>query len=212
MGTDGHDYDELGHRFTWVKMTRPDLEGLHLALLDGAASLRPATAEVPGDPNSHATMAIESMTVRGAKLIGRSSPTIIYLNPWLNAIIGGRGTGKSTLVDFFRTTLRRERELDRTDSEEEGSLRSLFDRRMRVPNSRLEEGLLTDNTCIEIVYRKDGERFLVTWSQDGTAQPICRLDGNDLVPEDGDIGERLSPYESTAKSNYSLSPRTRMHC
>ena len=33
------------------------------------------------------------------------------LNPWLNAIIGGRGTGKSTLIEFLRLGLRREDEL-----------------------------------------------------------------------------------------------------
>ena len=160
-------------------------------MLDGKSSLNPSTGETTEHPNRHSAMAIESITVHDAKLMGHGSPTTIFLNPWLNTIIGGRGTGKSTLVDFCRKTLRRDDELNSTDSQEEGSLRNLFDRRMQVPSSRLSEGLLTDSTRIKIVYRKDGERFRLAWSQDGTAQPISRLDGNGSISEDGGISERF---------------------
>ena len=34
-GADSHSFDSIGQRFTWVKMTKPNLEGLRLALLDG---------------------------------------------------------------------------------------------------------------------------------------------------------------------------------
>ena len=132
-GSDSHDFDTLGRRFTWVKMTRPDLGGLRLALRDGAASLKSVVREDPGNPNAHAALALESITVHKGKYIGWTSPTQVSFNPWLNAIIGGRGTGKSTLIDFCRQTLRREAELDGSDGSEEGSLRNLFERRIRVP-------------------------------------------------------------------------------
>ena len=202
--SDGHDFDRLGQRFAWIKMTQPNLEGLRLALLDGEASLKPANVGDLGDPNGYSTMTIESVTVHDAKRIGRDAPTVIPVNPWFNAIIGGRGTGKSTLVDFCRKTLRRDSELDRSGSAEEGSLRNLFDRRMRVPASRSDEGLLTDNTCIEVMYRKDGERYLLSWSQDGSAQPISRLDRCGLVTEDGDISERFPVRIYSQKQLFAL--------
>ena len=189
--SDGHDVDLLGRRFTWVKMTRPDLEGLRLALLDGAASLKTDTREEPGAPNTHAALALESITVDKGKFIGRGTPTRVEFNPWLNTIIGGRGTGKSTLIDFCRKTLRREAELDRSDRSEEGSLRDLFDRRVRVPPSRGDEGLLTKETLIEVVYRKDGERFVLSWKEGGKAPPVAHLDGEQRTPEEGDIRERF---------------------
>ena len=127
--SDGHSFAALGRRFTWVKMTRPKLEGLRLALLDGRASLSPALRKEPGNPNAHAPLAIESITVCEARIIGRQAPVTVAFNPWLNAIIGGRGTGKSTILDFCRKTLRREAELDGSERSEEGSLRALFDRR-----------------------------------------------------------------------------------
>ena len=169
--SDGHRFEQLGQRFTWVKMTKPNLEGLRLALLDGADSLKPVTRDAPDNPNIYADLAIESITVHQAKFIGRPSPITIEFNPWLNSIIGGRGTGKSTVLDFCRKTLRRESELNGTDGGEEGSLRSFFDRRLSVPSSRSDEGLLTDDTLIEVVYRKDGQHFVLSWSQDGESAP-----------------------------------------
>ena len=203
-GSDGHTYDALGGRFTWVKMTRPDLEGLRLALLDGPASLQPAHRNNSGDPNVHATLAIESITVEGGKFIGQNSPVRVKFNPWLNAIIGGRGTGKSTLIDFCRKTLRREAELDRSDHSEDGSLRALFDRRMRVPGSRLEEGLLTKSTRVEVVYRKENERFVLAWSQDATVHSVVRLEGDTAIVEEGDIRERFPVRIYSQKQLFAL--------
>ena len=202
--SDGHDFDQLGQRFTWVKMTRPSLEGLRLALLDGAESLKPAKQGDSYDPNAHADLAIESITVRDGKFVGRSSPMTVEFNPWLNAIIGGRGTGKSTLVDFCRQTLRREFELDGRDSYDEGSLRDLFNRRMRVPVDRGSEGLLTSQTRIELVYRKNGDRFVLSWSQHGEAQPIALLEGDEPLPQEGNIIERFPVRIYSQKQLFAL--------
>ena len=199
--SDGHDFNELGRRFTWVKMTRPNLEGLRLALLDGAPSSLKTELD---DPNVHADLAIESITVDKGKFIGRSEPITVEFNPWLNAIIGGRGTGKSTLIDFCRKTLRREAELDRSDSSEEGSLRILFERRMRVSPSRREEVLMTDGTRVEVVYRKNSERFFLSWDQKGSVRPIARLDGDERIPEEGDIRERFPVRIYSQKQLFAL--------
>lgn len=184
--SDAHRFSDLGQRFTWVKMTSPTLEGLRLALLDGdEASLRPAKCESSGDPNAHAHLAIEEIRVHGAKYMGRPEELRLRFNPWLNAIIGGRGTGKSTLLDFIRKTLRRETEIDGT------SLQESFEKRMRVPRSRRDEGLLTQETRLELVYRKDGERFLISWDQRGSVPSIQRLMGASTSSEEGDVHERF---------------------
>ena len=81
--------------------------------------------------------------------------------------------------------------MDRSDQSEEGSLRDLFDRRMRVPPSRRDEGLLTPETLIEVVYRKDEERFVLSWKEGGNAPAVARLDGDERIPEEGDIRERF---------------------
>ena len=203
-GADSHSFDGIGQRFTWVKMTKPNLEGLRLALLDGEASLIPARRGGTANPNSYANQVIESITIHEGKLIGRNNATEVRFNPWLNAIIGGRGTGKSTLVDFCRKVLRRDGELDGAARSHEESLRDVFERRMRVPTSRTDEGLLTESSRIEIVYRKDGERFLISWSQDGTAQSIARLSGDQSIPEEGNILERFPVRIYSQKQLFAL--------
>lgn len=192
--SDGHTLADLGRRFTWVKMTRPALEGLRLALLDGPGSLRPADNTNPGDPNQHADYAIDSITVRQAKYMGRwkapnpPNPLTVEFNPWLNALIGSRGTGKSTLVDLCRKAFRRDGELSVGG---ETSLRAAFDKRMRVPVNRHDEGLLTPDTVVEINYRKDGVCFVLSWDDQGKTAPISRIEGGHRVAEQGDIRERF---------------------
>jgi ABC-type cobalamin/Fe3+-siderophores transport system ATPase subunit len=192
--SDSHAFSDAGKLFTWVKMARPDIEGLRLALLDGPGSLQTKESGATSNPNDHADNVIESIAVRNAKYMGRSNdssrpnPLTLEFNPWLNAIIGGRGTGKSTLVDFCRLALRREDELG---VEGEDSLRAVFGKRMRVPATRSEEGLLTAETVIEVVYRKDGERFVVSWDKEGKTRPVSRLIDSQRVAEDGDVRERF---------------------
>ena len=203
--SDGHRFEDLGRRFTWVKMTRPDIEGLRLALLDGTSSLKCAMRENPGDPNAQrGELMIEGVTVADARFIGRPEPVTIRFNPWLNAIIGGRGTGKSTLVDLCRKTLRREAELDASgDRGEEGSLRKLFERRMRIPPSR-KEGLLTERTRMEVVYRRHGERFALSWNRHGAEPAITRLIGDRRTPEEGSISERFPVRIYSQKQLFAL--------
>ena len=203
--SDAHRFCELGRRFTWIKMTEPNLEGLRLALSDGSDSLKPAERSSSGDPNhDRAGLVIEGIVVKNAKLIGRIEPTVIHFNPWMNAIIGGRGTGKSTIVDLCRKVLRRDDELDGTNSTDEGSLRQLFDRRMRVAESRTEDGLLTGETAIEITYRKDGERFRISWGQNGEATTISRIVGDSLCVEEGDVRERFPVRIYSQKQLFAL--------
>jgi len=187
--SNSHDYDSLGTRFTWVKMTTPSYEGLRLALLDGNESLKPSRQSTSNDPNNnHANLAIESISVKNAKYIGRREPVSVHFNPWLNTIIGGRGTGKSTIVDFCRKAFRREFELDRSNTSDQGSLRKIFDSRMS-DSSKQGEGLATADTLVEVVYRKDGERFVISWSSDGSAPALYRIDDDERVAEEGKISE-----------------------
>ena len=202
--SDSHSSGALGQRFTWVKMTKPNFEGLRLALLDGAGSLKPATREQPGNPNAYSDLALESITVHDGKFMGQSTPLSVGFNPWLNAIIGGRGTGKSTLVDLCRKTLRREAELAGSEGGEEGPLRDYFDRRMSVPTGQADEGLLTEDTVVDVVYRKDGERFLLSWNAKGDSIPIAHLDGQRQTAQEGNVKERFPVRIYSQKQLYAL--------
>ena len=187
LGSDSHNLrqdSEPGSAFTWVKMGQPSLEGLRLALLDGSLSIRRSDGEA-GDPNDHGHLTIEALRIEGARYLGRPDRFECRFNPWLNAIIGGRGTGKSTLLEFLRLTMRREHEIpDR--------LKADFQKYGQISSSRQDEGLLLDQSKLSVTYRKDGVCFAAQWSPAGDPGPMLELgpDGQ-WGPTPGEIIQRL---------------------
>lgn len=145
-----------GSHFTWVKMSVPSFDGLKLALIDGNISLK-RSDRFSGNPNVHGLLAIESITVDNAKFIGRPASFICRFNPWLNTIIGGRGTGKSTVIEFLRIALDRKEELPK-------SLEKDFIKYGEISKSRQDEGLLIDSSVFTVCFRKDGGKFRIKWS------------------------------------------------
>ncbi len=194
-GNPGQKYP--GSRFTWVKMGTPCIEGLRLALLDAPLSVIRSDA-ITQDPNQHADMVMGYMEVKNARYIGRPNAFRVDLNPWMNAIIGGRGTGKSTIVEFLRLVLRRERELPE-------SLQEDFAKYFEVYASRDEDGLLTEDAHFALVYRKNGARYRVQWSRRGDAEPIEaeQADGS-WRAEPGEITQRFPVRIYSQKQIYEL--------
>ena len=84
---------ELPSATCWVKMTEPSLEGLRQAFLDPFSRIRLASDPVAED---HAEFRV--MTWKGGFLDGCGLP----FNENLNVLIGGRGTGKSTIIESLR--------------------------------------------------------------------------------------------------------------
>lgn len=77
-----------------IKMTTPSVEALRQAFLDHESRIRLNTDPVP-------TVAYEiaSVSWEGGFLTG----VTLGLNPHLNCLVGGRGTGKSTVVESIRS-------------------------------------------------------------------------------------------------------------
>jgi len=89
------DYNELGRFTTWVKWAEPTAEAIRQACLADSSRLR---HEEPNLPN----IWIKSLKVSNSKFMG---PIDLELNQQYNAIIGGRGTGKSTILEYLRWCL-----------------------------------------------------------------------------------------------------------
>lgn len=86
------DRADLGQHATWVKWAVPTAEALRQACL--AQESRIAHTE-PALPASF----IESISIANSVFLG---PVDIELSPQYTAFIGGRGTGKSTLLEYAR--------------------------------------------------------------------------------------------------------------
>ncbi len=93
--------EQLDHRAatSWIKMYEVSIDGLRQAFLDPGSRIRLNPEDGEFEPEEH--MELVSLGWEGGFLDGVS----LRLNPNLNVLIGGRGTGKSTIVESIRTVL-----------------------------------------------------------------------------------------------------------
>ena len=155
-GSDTHDFSaENFGTFTWIKMDKPSIEGLKLALQDGDASVNRNMNE---NPNKLPNNFIEKLEISKAKYIGRVETLECNFSPFLNAIIGGRGTGKSTLLEFMRLTLQRDKDIHKKLKMES---RKYFDVDMEEDG-----GLLIEDSKISLTYFKGKVRYRLNWAHD----------------------------------------------
>jgi len=80
----------------WIKMSEVSVEGLRQAFLDPTSRIRLAS-----DPKPEEHEEFLALSWQGGFLDGAS----IHFNENLNVLIGGRGTGKSTVVESLRYVL-----------------------------------------------------------------------------------------------------------
>lgn len=90
-----YDFSDLGTHSSWVKWAEPTAEALRQACL--ARESRIAHAE-PDLPN----IWITDLHVSNSKFMG---PIDLYFSDQFTSLIGGRGTGKSTLLEYLRWCL-----------------------------------------------------------------------------------------------------------
>ena len=155
-GSDTHSCnDPTFGTFTWIKMDKPSIEGLKLSLQDGDASVNHNMNE---NPNKLPNNFIEKLEISNAKYIGRMETLECNFSPFLNAIIGGRGTGKSTLLEFMRLALQRDKDIHKELKMES---RKYFDVDMEEDGS-----LLIENSKISLTYFKGKVRYRLNWAHD----------------------------------------------
>ncbi|UST66341.1 AAA family ATPase [Pseudomonas moraviensis] len=94
--------NSLGYRSTWVKASKPSVAALRQAFLDGASRLRIQDIR-PSDEQTHPRIVF--LKCYGLTFLADQD---VYFSPNLNTIIGGRGTGKSTLMELLRFAFARD--------------------------------------------------------------------------------------------------------
>ena len=174
-----HRLATAGTRCSWVKMSRPDLAGLKLALLEPEGALCPAPLGA-ARPRLGGAQWIRSLRIENLQL-RQVRPLQLDFSPAYNAVIGGRGSGKSTVVECLRLSLGREQEVralgDKALERNLEAFRALYvDKRsggMMKVGSRLEA----------VVEPEQGEQLRYTWVRGAkdAALTVQRLEGNTWV-------------------------------
>jgi chromosome segregation protein len=89
------DFSTLGQHASWVKWAEPTAEALRQACLAQESRISHTDPALPN-------VWISRVVVSQSKFMGRVD---VALNPQYTALIGGRGTGKSTILDYLRWAL-----------------------------------------------------------------------------------------------------------
>ncbi|QLY81240.1 AAA family ATPase [Clostridium intestinale] len=98
--SDAHTVNEIGRRFMYIKMNAPSFNSLKFALQD--PKLRVKNKFIEKDEISY----IRGVAIKGGYLSKLSSAYNYYpFSKDLNCIIGGRGSGKSTLIKTIKSCL-----------------------------------------------------------------------------------------------------------
>lgn len=94
--------NSLGYRFSWIKMSKPSIEALRQAFLDHQSRIRLQKTS-PEQEYPHGR--ILSFGIDNVAFLEKQK---ISFSPNLNCLIGGRGTGKSTVVEYLRMAIRQD--------------------------------------------------------------------------------------------------------
>lgn len=157
IGSDSHIAAQVGGNHTWVKMGEPSLDALRLALHDCEDGVI-RKDECPIDPNIiNNRYFIKSISISDGFKAGNGTPLDAKFSPWLSSVIGGRGSGKSTIVNYLRIALNRIIEMP-------DDIQSEFNKFNQV-GKKSSPGMLRDATTIKVEIFKDGKLHLLTWNQ-----------------------------------------------
>lgn len=85
------DYADLGQNNTWIKLAEPTAEAIRQSFLGNRSRIR---IEAPQTPS----LVVASIDIEGSTILGASA---LSLSPEFNSVIGGRGSGKSSLLEYF---------------------------------------------------------------------------------------------------------------
>lgn len=173
LGSDCHTFtgsSPPGSSYTWVKMASPTLEGLRLALLDGNDISIRRSDEDAFDPFRVPAHVITAIEIENARYMGNGQLARLDCSPFFNAVVGGRGTGKSTVVHALRLAARRDQELVALGQGNESGAQ--FEAFRKTANGRDDKGALRSNTVIRAEWQHEDTQLRLIWQADGQGTAV----------------------------------------
>ncbi|MFI5200937.1 MAG: TrlF family AAA-like ATPase [Candidatus Kapaibacterium sp.] len=140
-----HSFPQLGKWPTWIKWSLPSAEAIRQACIARTSRISYSKPELP-------TMRIRGVSVTDSRFLGAVE---LAINPQLNSIIGGRGTGKSTLFEYIRWTL-----FERPTQPPSDDLKE-YDRRR---TSLITNTLASNSGQVTVWYEKNSAIYTITRS------------------------------------------------
>lgn len=85
------DYGTLGQNNTWIKLAEPTAEAIRQAFLGHQSRIRIEYPQIP-------SLVVKTLDIEGSTILQKTN---LPLSPELNSAIGGRGSGKSSLLEYL---------------------------------------------------------------------------------------------------------------
>ena len=182
-GSDAHHPDDIGKHTSWLKMSSPSIEGLKLALLDHGFCVK----NQPEDPNHQPDIFLSRLTIQHMKHCGRipGKPFDLHLHPHFNVVIGGRGVGKSTVLEATRIVTRRDQQL----ASEAPDIKRELEKFMKLSQ---EKGVMLNETKISLKIHRLNIDYWLHWQFDGQGSVLEEyLDHERQTVVAGDVTDRF---------------------
>ena len=177
------DHSKLGEYSTWVKWSVPTAEALRQACLAQESRISQLEPQLP-------SVIIKSMHVSNSEFMG---PLDLAINPQYTALIGSRGTGKSTILEYLRWAL-----CDEHQHEEIVDGQSLATRQRNL----VENTLTKYDASVEVRFEVNGVPHMVR-RKSKTGEVFLKIDQDELEQcAPGDI-QTLLPIEAYSQKQLS---------
>ena len=200
-GSDAHKPEEIGRHFSWLKMSKPSIEGLKLSLSDFDFCVK----NQEEDPNFLPDIYLTKLKINSMQHCGRNNenPFVMSFHPHFNSIIGGRGAGKSTVIESARIVTRRDQAL----ASEAPEIKKQLDKFMNLSQNK---GVMLNETEILLEISRRSKRYQLRWRYDGEGAVLEEEDeGMWKETEAGNLEERfpLSIYSQKQINELASNPR-----
>jgi ABC-type lipoprotein export system ATPase subunit len=155
----------------WIKMTKPTFDAFKVAFLDPESRIRLNSQKPEGTAGE-----IVSMTISGGYLDGVE----IAFSRHLNTVIGGRGTGKSTLLECMRYVL----DIPPKGKQAQKLHLEIIKENLGKASGRIEVEVVSSSQHGKRyrVSRRYGEMPIVREVRDGDSGNVSTLQPRDLLP------------------------------
>lgn len=184
LSSDSHDLASAGRKYTWVKMETPTFDALRLSLHDGDDGVLRSDLH-PDDPNEKVAdrFYIKSIKIKDGVKAGRGRPLEVHFSPWFTTLIGGRGSGKSSILSYLRLALNKKQNLTADASRD-------FEQFNQI-GSRDKPGMLMSGTEIFVTLRKDRRDIDLKWAGNSWYEVVPDGSGGVKDTDPGDMEVRF---------------------
>ena len=178
------DHAELGSVSTWVKWATPTAEALRQACLAQESRVSQEDPRLPA-------VTINAISLSNSKFLG---PFDLEFSSQYSALIGGRGTGKSTILEYLRWAL-----CDQPPpGVEEDDTPNYLARRRRL----IDQTLKLLNATVEVKFEVNGVPHTVRRESEN-GELLMKIAGDDMRPCSEEEVRRLLPIQAYSQKQLS---------